>query len=120
MGKWLAGIVGAVLIAVLSQWATNWMGPLIDPKSPSPSPTAPPEKPKVTVMSPLEQGINRQGNDLDSQGVPANNAADCAEICRTNSNCDAMTYVISTRMCWPKNGVPNPTVDADMISAFKR
>jgi hypothetical protein len=72
------------------------------------------------VMGPLEIGTNRQGNDFDAFGTPAPNAQICAEMCRTKSNCDAMTYVKSTGVCWLKHGVPAATADADMISSKKQ
>jgi PAN domain-containing protein len=72
-----------------------------------------------TVMGPLEPGINRQGYDFDDAGLPAANAPICAELCRTNKQCVAMTYVISLRTCWLKSKVPPQSPDADMISAVK-
>ena len=71
------------------------------------------------VMGPLEIGTNRQGNDFNAYGFSAMNAQICAEICRKDERCDAMTYVESLKTCWPKRGVPNTSPNPDMISAVK-
>ncbi len=72
-----------------------------------------------SVMKPLEEGVNRAGYDFDHMGVDAANAYDCAELCRVNDQCVAMTYVISRRTCWLKKAVPEPKADPDHISALK-
>ena len=124
MGKWITGILGTVIGGVLLAYAMNWIGPKPDPvprpdpvvndmKPPPPPPEGPP------VMGALEDGINRQGNDLSAIEKPATNAPLCAEMCRTEEKCDAVTYVKSTGMCWMKSGVPTASSNADMISAVK-
>lgn len=77
--------------------------------------TEPPEP----VMQPLEEGVNRAGYDFDHMGVDAANAYDCAELCRTNDQCVAMTYVVSRRTCWLKKAVPDPKPQPDHVSALK-
>lgn len=76
--------------------------------------------PKLPVMGSLEIGTNRHGDDFDAFGRSAPNAQICAEQCRTTANCDAMTYVKSTGVCWLKQGVPAASADADMISSVKQ
>ncbi len=71
------------------------------------------------AMGPLEQNTNRQGLDFDAFGKTAANAELCAEMCRVNAQCKAMTYVISAKTCWLKIGTPPASSNADMISAVK-
>ena len=71
------------------------------------------------VMGPLEKETNRQGNDFSFNGLAAANAEICAEMCRADEKCDAMTYVVSLKTCWPKHGVPKQAKNPDMISAVK-
>lgn len=124
MGKWILGILGTVIAGILLQLSTNFLGlkgseptrngnGSYEPSEPTPPP------PKKTVMGQLEIGTNRQGYDFDAFGKPAGNAELCAEMCRADSACDAMTYVKSTGICWLKNGVPAASAHADMISAVK-
>jgi hypothetical protein len=70
-------------------------------------------------MGPLEQATNRQGDDFDAFGVRTENAQLCAERCRTDPACKAMTYVIPTHICWPKGAVPAASHNSNMISAVK-
>lgn len=72
-----------------------------------------------SVMKPLEVDVNRDGYDFDNMGVDAANAYDCAELCRINDQCVAMTYVVSRRTCWLKKAVPEPKSAPDHISALK-
>jgi len=77
---------------------------------------------KGPVMGQLEPGINRQGMDFDANGRITENAETCAELCRTDRNCKAMTFVISRRTCWLKTGVPKPFPPGgrDFVSAAKQ
>jgi hypothetical protein len=71
------------------------------------------------AMGQLEMGTNRQGYDFDAFGKPAQNPQLCAEMCRVDATCKAMTYVVSRKTCWLKIGVPQASSDMDMISAVK-
>ena len=93
-----------------------------DPPKAAVAAADPPKKPvvmKPVVMGVLEPGINRAQHDLDGYGKSAVNAQLCAEMCRVNSDCDSMTYVVSLKTCWMKSGVPDPSSDLDMVSAVK-
>ena len=59
---------------------------------------------------------------LELLGAHAENAPLCAEICRANGDCRAMTYVISQKSCWLKAGVPPPLPPGgpDYISSVKK
>ena len=76
----------------------------------------------IGVMGQLEPGINRQGMDFSANAIPAENAPICAESCRTDTDCKAMTYVVSMKSCWLKRGVPPPYPPGgpDYISAVKQ
>lgn len=88
-------------------------------KPASEAPPPPPPTPKaIKTMGPLQVGINLQGNDYDAFGKQAENAQLCAEMCRTDENCKAMTYVISLKRCWLKPGVPPASANPDMISSI--
>ena len=78
-----------------------------------------PKAPKPAVMGQLLIQTNLQGNDFDAYGKPAENAELCAEMCRTDAQCDAMTYVISRKTCWLKSGIPPALSNPDMISSIK-
>ena len=126
MGKWIFGIIGTVIAGLLLAYATNVLnldgrggdktaGASIPTSDPPPTP---PKKGKV-VMSALEPGINRQGQDFDDIGRIAENAPVCAQMCLDDDSCDSMTYVVSTRRCWLKSGAPATSPNPDMTSAIK-
>ena len=127
MLKWIAGVLGTVVAGLLLAYAMNAFGPSKEPigggreieDSRSDDGNGVPAAPKRVVMGTLEIGTNRQGMDFDAFGKPAGNEQLCAEMCRVDSACDAMTYVKSTGICWMKNGVPPASADADMISSVK-
>lgn len=82
----------------------------------------PPRSPTTAIMDPLQAGINLQGCDFSSIATTSSNAADCAELCRTNVDCRAMTFVVSRNTCWLKRGVPQPAPigGPDYVSAVKQ
>jgi len=118
---WL-GFFGAVVVALIGAGVTIWTTrdkahePPSQPESSDDSHKGP------VVMGPLQAGVNLQGMDFDAYGKAAGNAELCAEMCRTDSDCRAMTYVISMSRCWLKAGVPDPKPPggADYVSAVKR
>lgn len=116
MIKWIVGVLGTVVAGLLLAYSTNLLG-LKGGSSPAPSGHS--TAPAKVVMGALEIGTNRQGHDFDAYGKPAGNEQLCAEMCRADASCDAMTYVKSTGRCWLKNGVPPATADSDMVSAIK-
>ncbi len=138
MWKWVLGVLATVVGGVLLQLSTNFLGlntgggggggggghEIVGPSNSDDMKPAEKAKDKgadaIAVMSPLEYGINLQGYDFDAFGKKAGNEQLCAEMCRTDSKCDAMTYVKSTGLCWMKNGVPPRSTNADMVSAVKK
>jgi PAN domain-containing protein len=100
------GVIGAALIAGA---VVIWTQRPVPPTHDNPPPLTETQKAKgPVVMGQLEPGINRQGMDLSADERHTPNAEICAELCRTNSECRAMTYVISLKTCWLKAGVPEP------------
>ena len=121
MGKWIAGILATVIGGLLLAYSQNLIfpKPQHDEGGGGQAQNNIIEEPPQVVMSPLEYGVNRQGNDFDAFGKPAGNEQLCAEMCRTDSKCDSVTYVKSTHVCWMKKGVPAATANADMVSSVK-
>jgi hypothetical protein len=120
------GFLGAVVAALIAGGFALWPS-LHSADAPGGGSVSPPrggnvEPPPLVVMGQLEPNINRQGLDFSDQGIAAPNAAVCAEFCRTNGQCKAMTYVISLRTCWLKSGVPPPFQPGgpDYVSAIKQ
>jgi hypothetical protein len=116
------GVIAAALIAgAVAIWTQR---PVPRPPDESRTPThdSTSKRDGPVVMGQLEVGINRQGMDLSANEKFAPNAAICAELCRTNSDCKAMTYVISLKTCWLKAGVPEPYPPGgpDYVSSVKQ
>lgn len=47
------------------------------------------------------------GADLYPKGQRDISLDECEQVCRSNKNCAAWSYVHATRWCWPKSGVSN-------------
>jgi hypothetical protein len=80
-------------------------------------PAAPPVGPPPARMGELVDGLAYLQADIYSQA--SNSAADCAEVCRSDSRCQAMTFIKSQRLCWIKGSVPATAPSSDMVSAAK-
>ena len=135
-GAWL-GFASAIIVALIGGAVAiyNRQTPPPPPSVPSGNSLTPPDKPPVekpttpepppkplNVMAPLQPGVNLQGLDYDGNGRSAPNAETCAEMCRGDSDCKAMTYVISLKTCWLKRGVPAPFPPGgpDYVSSVKQ
>lgn len=81
---------------------------------PAPPPVAPTPPAR---MGELVDGLAYLQADIYSQA--SNSAADCAEVCRSDSRCQAMTFIKSQRKCWIKGSVPETAASSDMVSAAK-
>jgi len=109
-----------IAVAVIGGAVTIWTQR--DHEPPKEAPKVPPSDTGDTaVMGQLEPGINRQGMDFSDTAITTENAEVCAEECRKNQECKAMTYVVSRRTCWLKKGVPPPYPPggSEYISAVK-
>ena len=72
-------------------------------------------------MGPLERGWGYDHNDLNAAGwLSIDSPEACSDLCYMQSDCKAMTYVVSNKSCWLKFAVPPRTRNGDMISAVKK
>ncbi|SRR6266568_3179840 len=121
MWKWVGGIVGAVITAVLTWWLTEGIR-----SRPAPPPINPASAARETAlpkprMGPLQHGWNYPHNDISADGwLSIGSAEACSDLCYARPDCKAMTYVISNKSCWLKYAVPDRTQNGDMISAAKQ
>lgn len=115
-GKWAAGI-GVIATTVVSGLilysGQHFLDTLFNGNN------APGGEVASRPMGALERNTDRHKQDIYPFGRYADNAKHCSEMCQLDRDCDAMTFVISTRTCWLKNGVPEATYNPDMISAKK-
>lgn len=76
---------------------------------------------KVATMGALRPNVNLPGGDLPDTGTRVGSAADCAEACRTRTDCRAMTFVAAPPggICWLKGVVPAASAAYGMTSAEK-
>ena len=70
------------------------------------------------AMGPLMPGINLNGSDFGPTPQTAQSAAQCSDMCRLDSKCNAMTFV-PPNSCWLKTAVPLSTNVSGMTSAIK-
>jgi hypothetical protein len=117
MGNWIAGIVATVLAGVILAVVTPMVLSRLGPSGTDQNPVI--AAPAHASMGPLETGTNRQGDDYDAYGKPAANPELCAEMCRTDGQCKAMTYVSQTKLCWLKTAVPQASATPGMTSSVK-
>lgn len=128
MLKWIGGILAIVIGGVLLAYVTHVFDlngnkherPEAVTQNPPDDKKKGSEAPEIAVMSPLEYGINLQGYDFDAYGKAAGNEQLCAEMCKNDEKCDAMTYVKPTGLCWLKHGVPPRSTDPNMVSSVKK
>jgi hypothetical protein len=73
--------------------------------------------PMLSRMGPLLQNTSFSGEDYDL--VRASNAANCVQICRSQSACRSMTFAPSSGACWLKRSVPPARSGAGWVSAAK-
>lgn len=88
------------------------------PKPADKIPDAPVPSPRPQVhMSGLKDGEAYLQADIYSRATDS--AVECAEICRSDSRCMAMTFIKSQKLCWIKGSVPATAASSDMVSARK-
>jgi hypothetical protein len=89
-------------------------------------PAIPPSDPVVTAApSPQQPSENRVfqnmdffGMDLSSEGIRNVSLSQCQSYCRSTPNCAAYSYVHASRWCWPKSGIENISLAADVTSGI--
>ena len=47
-------------------------------------------------------------------------AADCSNVCASDAQCKAVTFIASQKLCWVKSAVPGTAPSSDMVSAVKQ
>lgn len=114
-GTTIQTIVAGVAVALLAGGTSPWWWSKLFP-----------EKPTAVVhphMGPLEGGTNRHGGDLFTVGIQSNSAAECSDLCATDENCRAMTFVkhadANGGICWPKGSASSQSTNQAMVSAVK-
>lgn len=110
-------IIGIVLALVAGGSSPWWWNELFPPGGGSAQPPVGP------YMGSLEGGTNRTGGDLSTVGIQSNSAAECSDLCLSDQNCRAMTFVkhdnANGGICWLKGSIPSPSSDQAMVSAIK-
>jgi len=109
MGKWLAGIAGTVISAVLIWWITKTPSPPVGHYSPRPPPRA--------RMSATEDGYDRHGSDY--KDFFATDIDQCLSECAADVRCKAISFNKSSRQCWMKNAYAERRQNSTFISAVK-
>jgi hypothetical protein len=76
--------------------------------------TVPPPNPTSNTFP----NLDFFGSDLTSQGYRPVTAAECDNICRSNPNCAAWSYVTTLQWCWPKYAVTNISIADNVTSTI--
>jgi hypothetical protein len=87
------------------------------PQPPSPPATGQSPDHPAPRMGSLVNGLVYL--QADYRSVPVNSAAACSALCLQETQCAAMTFIISQQLCWLKDSVPATASSPDMISAVK-
>jgi hypothetical protein len=101
---------------------------LSTPPRPSVKPTSPPSAAAPAAsgrFGPMEQGIDRRGQDYHSFNLSRADPMLCQEACAKDARCKAYTYVKpgvqgATARCWLKHSVPNGLRDACCVSGVRQ
>lgn len=64
-------------------------------------------------------GTDISENDLTSDGFRGVSFSECKQICLTSRGCEAVSYVMASRWCWPKAGADNRSLADGIISAVR-
>jgi len=105
MGKWLAGIAGTVISAVLIWWITE-----------TPSRHSRRQHPPAR-MSATEDGYDRHGSDY--KDFVATGIDQCLSVCASDVHCKAIAFNKSSHQCWMKNAYSARRQNSAFISAVK-
>ena len=60
--------------------------------------------------------IDLFGDDITERGVKGISIRECENLCLSNNECVAYTYIVSKSWCFLKNGVGQPQHKPDVIS----
>lgn len=70
------------------------------------------------LMTPISD-VDFTGGDITQDGHKGVSFEQCQTICLRDSNCRAISYVVSRSWCWPKSDILERNINADVISAFR-
>ncbi|WP_170339689.1 PAN domain-containing protein [Ruegeria arenilitoris] len=96
--------------------------PPVSPEKDQTARPAPSAQPPVPQSNP--NGSNKFNNidffgmDLNSQGLRDVSLYQCENYCKRTPSCAAWSYVHATRWCWPKSGVENVSIAANVTSGI--
>jgi hypothetical protein len=60
------------------------------------------------------------GGDISAEGYRPATLDQCEEICRSISQCVAISFIPERQWCWPKRGVSSTTTRKGVVSAWVR
>ncbi len=81
-------------------------------------PASPPALAVGAVMRRIP-AIDISGNDLTQKGIRDVSFENCQQICLADRNCQAVSYIIDRRWCWPKATANGQIFAPGIISAVK-
>lgn len=82
------------------------------PQQPTPQPTL---RERTSETYP---NIDFFGSDISQTGYRYVSLQECNQICRTNPNCAAWSYVHASQWCWPKSAVTNMSIADGVTSSI--
>lgn len=88
----------------------------VDPDAGARIPSVPSEPSPSTVTWQRMTDVDFFGMDISPTGHRNVSISRCDEICRSDPNCAAWSYVTATSWCWPKSGVDNISYAPGTIS----
>jgi hypothetical protein len=104
---WSLAGVAAVITAIAALYAA-W------------KPESPPPPPPKTRMGQLQYGFGLDHSDSDpAKWVHLVTPEACSDLCYRDSDCKAMTFVVSNQSCWLKYRVPAISANPDEVSAIR-
>ncbi len=92
--------------------------PTPPPPTPPPPTPSPPTPPSPSLPVTIEPNTDRYGLDYKKLSGVAS-ADDCRAACAKDADCDAYSYVKSSRDCYLKKGVPAATPNSNVVSGVK-
>ncbi len=76
--------------------------------------------PRQTSSLELLYDTDINGGDLTVEGYRPTTLSQCEEICRSISQCVAISYIPAKQLCWPKGQVASSSARKGVVSARVR
>ncbi|MDW3118598.1 MAG: PAN domain-containing protein [Roseovarius pacificus] len=83
-----------------------------------PSPTVRPELDESPNFEKRYPNTDFFGMDLNTRGLRNVSIEQCEAYCQRTPSCSAWSYVHATRWCWPKSGIENISIAANVTSGI--